>query len=53
MASAAPEASSTPEVVPVALVVSETVLADPEESAAGSNAGAPVGIDYNIEAVAP
>ena len=60
-ASAAPEASSeapsssstAPEVVPVISVVSETVLAGPEESAARSDAGAPAGIDCNVEVVAP
>ncbi|XXG77887.1 hypothetical protein AAC387_Pa08g1948 [Persea americana] len=60
-ASAAPEApskapsraSAAPEVVPVVSVISETTLAGPEESAVGSDAGAPAGIDYNAEAVGP
>ena len=53
MANATPEASPAPEVVPVASVFSETISAIPEESAAGADAGAPVGIDCNVEAAAP
>ena len=47
---APPTASAAPEAVPV---VSETVLVGPEESAAVSEAGAPLGIDCKVEAVAP
>ncbi|XXG88385.1 hypothetical protein AAC387_Pa12g0599 [Persea americana] len=47
---APPTASAMPEAVPV---VSETVLVGPKESAAVSKAGAPQGIDCNVEAVAP
>ncbi|KAJ8624794.1 hypothetical protein MRB53_033324 [Persea americana] len=50
-ASAMHEASSAPEVVPVVSIVSKTVLAGPKESAARSDAGAPAGIDCNVEAI--